>query len=198
MKLLHLDALRDIAIAYIPALANYYQYNRNLDQVNMHLAIVAINTMAKANASAPERQAACLLSLVMPFYNSPKLAKNERRDFEVGAINAAHELLHITGQAIPTWLTATAEKLQEIDESPEKPPIVAPITSPLAPLRPGMNLTTEEAAKHLNVKPGTLRTWASKQNGPAGLAPIKNGRRNVYLSDEVIALMQAGFRSKKK
>jgi DNA-binding transcriptional MerR regulator len=40
---------------------------------------------------------------------------------------------------------------------------------------PRATLPTEETAKHLGLKPQTLRSWASKENGP--LRPTRiNGR----------------------
>lgn len=40
---------------------------------------------------------------------------------------------------------------------------------------PRATLGTEETAQHLGLKPQTLHSWASKQNGP--LRPIKIGGR---------------------
>ena len=51
-------------------------------------------------------------------------------------------------------------------------------------------LTTEDAAKSLNLKPNTLRRWACFECGP--IRPIRIGRRLGWRISDLQALLDGG------
>lgn len=201
MKQLYIDALRDMAIEYIPR-AQKIRDNAAKMPNDHYLAALfetPIFVLGKAATPAIERAAAHLLLQVMQLSINwdEKLTTADRKKVEGYAVNAMHELCGLAGQSIPSWLPAAVEEVPEPEEL-----VVPPQTSksqivskpqPELP-SPGTSLTTAEAAELLKVKPGTMRKWACKEAGPAGLRVIKNGRRNTYLSDDVIKLISEGWK----
>lgn len=196
MKQLHLNALRDIAIEFIPAARGLHSSRRSsYDDVSIRLFTIAFLSLHKPTASALELAAAQLLqnlmSLAIPL--DEKLTPRERRNFETWSIEAAHELFELTERVTPTWLPPPVTVEPEREEE-SQPPVAeeSHATKPqLSRPAQGINLTTAQAALFLNRKPQTLRTWASKDIGP--LRPIRSGGKLSWASDEVLSLMNKGW-----
>lgn len=193
MKQLYLDALRDIAIEHIPkAQAALLQAKgRPKDYLCLSLYGTTVSVLATAATPAKEQAAARLLQYVMQLSFSGddnKLTAVERKRVEGYAIAAAHELCTLTERTIP-WLPAALAEAPE-PEAPPAPTIQAAPQITLPP--PGINLTTQEAARLLNRADQTLRGWASKDSGP--LRPIRCGtKRLAWSSDDIRKLIEKGW-----
>jgi hypothetical protein len=152
-----------------------------------------VSVLATAATPAIEQAAARLLQYVMQLSFSGddiKLTAAQRRRVEGYAIAAANELCVLTERTI-SWLPAALVEAPE----PEAPPAPTPTiqaTPQIALPPPGTMLTTDAAAQLLNVKPQTMRSWASKQTGPRSLRIVKAGGFNTYYADDVLRIMVEG------
>lgn len=195
MDQIYLDALRDIAIEHIARAqqdrTQAIQYGQSRNTFHLSLAHTALSTLSKGGTTAVEYAAACLLNSVIVLSIEPdkKITEKQHNAMVFRVIESAKELCTLTGKDIQ-WLDSTSEDLSEPETSIEVP-TPHPAIKPPVNLSPGTILTTEEAARFLKRKPQTLRSWASKENGP--LSPIRNGRSLAWPSNEIIRLMNEGW-----
>lgn len=194
MQPLYLDALRDIAIEHIPkAQAAIIQAKGSpRDYLCLSLYGTTVSVLATAATPAIEQAAAQLLQYVMQLSIAwdDKLTTAERKRVEGYAIVAANELCTLTERTIP-WLPAALVEAPE-PKAPQAPAPTIQAAPPIALPSPGTMLTTDAAAQLLNVKPQTMRSWASKQTGPRSLRIVKAGRSNTYYADDVLRIMRDG------
>lgn len=187
------DALRDIAIEFIPQAKRLLAASSKMsnDDYQYALFAVPVSTLARASTSAVEKAAARLLSytmqLTIQWDDDHKLSKSDRRNVTAYAVNAAHQLCELTGKVI-AWLPPLTQQI-ELEEDVETP--AARKTPTITRPPPGINLTTAEAAKLLHRNPQTLRSWSSNGDGP--IHPKKSGRSLQWPSDAVLTLMDNGW-----
>lgn len=194
MKLsqLQLDYLRDEAIKHMPR-AQKTMLGRapSKDMLCTWLCGDTIHTLASPKASSLEQSAAHILQPLMQLQINwdEKLTSAQRRTITASAINAVHDHYSLLGVPPPAWLPAA-------DYEPESeqeliPPPATPQPQKTSLPTPGINLTTAHAAQLLNREPQTLRSWASKDNGP--IRPIRGGNGLGWRSDDVLRLMKDGW-----
>lgn len=196
MQPIKLAALRDFALAHLPR-AQAVPKGPASDQYN--ITLYGIAALTSSTAPAVQQAAATLLQSVMSLSiqwdADGKLTPAQRQQAERQTIEAATELCTLTCTVIP-WL---ADALTIPAPAPEPLPAATPIVSfsqQITRPPPGINLDTATAAALLGVQPQTMRSWASKDDGP--LQCIKGGRANLWPSDDVIRLMDEGWQSRKR
>lgn len=201
MKRLHLDALRDMAIEYIPkAKLIHAKAWASRDALHWELLTIAFLVKLAATAPAKEQAAAVLLNYLMMLSvildEENKLTKSERKNMEAVAINAAHELCSLVERQPPAWLPPANFESEEVEpDEVEKKPKTQPLPElPRVLPQPGTMITTKQVAKLLNVGEQTVRLWASKGSGPLELRRVKAGRLNTYHADVVIKLAKEGWK----
>ena len=198
MEPIKLAALRDFAIEHFPRAQKLRKDIISNEQYNYTLYGFCV--LISPTAPASEQTAACLLRAVMSLSikwdDEHKMSGSQRHQVEIEAIQTATELCSLTNVVIP-WLADTliAAPTEQLEPTPPELPIVQRLPQIELP-RPGINLTTAQAAQLLHRKPQTLRGWASKDDGP--IRPIKTGRVNAWPSDEVIRLMKKGWPTKRR
>ena len=193
MKRHQLEALRDFGIEYLPAAQlkreQAQRFGISPNRYYEGLFLATHFTQGSATASAIEKRAAWLLQQLMLLelghgYNG----------IENTIIEAAHDLISLTGTAIP-WLPLPQESADSPNNSQQRQGALKEQHNPKSSkqaaekkpsLEPGQFLTTKEAAKALGRKDQTLRSWASKQNGPILAMKIKG--LNMWRSDDILAL----------
>jgi hypothetical protein len=193
MKKIELDALRDFAIEHLPAAQRQREqakrFGTSRDVYYGSLSVATMFTQASATSSAIEMQAARLLEQVL------LLAGDYSYDgIEETIIEAAHDLTKLTGTHIP-WLprpqepATTQANPQPRQETSKEQRNIANSTQSVEEklsLKSGQLLSTKQAATALGRKDQTLRSWASKENGP--IQPVKVNGRNMWRSDDILAL----------
>ena len=200
MKQLYLDALRDIAIEYIPqAKLIHVKTGQSRNNLSWELLSTAFLVQLAATASAKEQAAAALLNHLMALSviwdeDHQKLTKSERRLTELAAISAAHTLYTLIEKQPPAWLPPESLESEQANPVEETPKIKPSTNEPSRTLpQPGTMIGTKETADLLKVKEQTLRSWVSKGSGPEGLSMVKAGRKNTYRTDDVLKLMLSGW-----
>ncbi|WP_373991622.1 helix-turn-helix domain-containing protein [Duganella sp. BuS-21] len=190
MEAIKLTALRDFAVDHLPrAQQTRKQKHATTDDYHYALYGAAILALASATATAVEQAAAQLLRLTMSLSINWEADKfpTARRRYELGhqAIASAGDLCKLTDTSLP-WLTdaMTHEAPPPAPPEPEAAPLPPLLALGLAPLVPGIALTTAEAAAYLKCHPQTLRNWASNGTGP--LQPTRTGNRLYWQSVDVL------------
>ena len=180
MKPFQIDALRDFAIEHFPraqkAREQAKKYSIPQEDYYRDLLVACVMAQSYSTITSIEHRAAILLEQIMLLRGG-----NAYEGIETRIIEVATELSGLTGVSVD-WLDIMPEPVQQC--IPPAPAIVIIQTS----LEPGLFLTTSEAAIALNVKPQTMRTWVSKENGPIRPASKVNNHHR-WLSDDIIALL---------
>jgi hypothetical protein len=187
-----LIALRDFAIQHLPRAQSvpnrlpYDQYQRTL---------YGIAALVPPTASAVEQVAAHLLQttliLTMKLDDDIEFRPHQRQQAERQAVIAANELCTLTGTTIP-WLAEVFDKTEQMPAPEQEEVATTPTTHRERPLlQPGPLQTTRDAARYLGVAEQTMRSWASKDDGP--LRSVLRGRFRGWPTDELIRLGQSGW-----
>jgi hypothetical protein len=204
MERIKLLAIRDLAVGVLPRAVRVTN-ERHPTPDDYHLALLgsATFTLADATASAKEIAAANLLqpvasTLTMSTGTNARAVVQHQLASEIG--EALERLCELLGIANP-WPELKFPKGNfEHSDSGEAPNVRADcgISSPVGssstapdvkPLTPGTFLDTHDAAHHLNKKPQTLRSWASKGNGPIQPKRTSTGPLS-WAADDIIATMK--------
>lgn len=189
-----LTALRDFAIQHFPRAQTV---KTSLPAGDYQRTLYGFAALASANAPATEMVAAHLLQTVMRLQiewpEEGKLSPYQRQLVEHEAVEAAAELCDLTGTALPWLASALAAPVRASAPIPAPEPAPAP-ERPL--LQPGVNQTTEYAARYLDVTEQCMRVWASEDSGP--LRPIKKGRRLGWPTAELVRLGVEGWKPRGK
>jgi hypothetical protein len=192
METIKLTALRDFAVEHL-ARARQVRDQKHATQEDFHYALYgsAILAQASATASAVDLAAARLLQLTMSLWINWEAdvqpTARQRHELAHQTIAAATDLCTLTSRTLP-WL-ANAMTHEPPPPAPVEPEAlsVPPLRAlGLAPLVPGIALTTKEAAAYLKHHPQTLLNWASNGNGP--LQPTRTGRRLYWQSADVLRI----------
>jgi hypothetical protein len=200
MELIKVTALRDFAIDHLP---RAQKVSRAMPPDQFHTTLYGLTALISPTAPASQQAAAELLqtvlSLLIEWGDDVKLTTDQRRFAERGAIQQATELAALTGHVI-SWLPTLPSTVEPVQQAtPASAPLAAASeASPQPAQLHGKTQTTKVAAKFLGVTEQTMRTWASKDNGP--LVPIKHGRRNGWLTEDLIRIDGEGWtaRGRKK
>lgn len=179
-------ALRDFAIEHYPRAA---KLPKTLPPNDYHMSLYGIAVLVPPTSAATVLVAATLLreaTTLLTEWDTP-LDAQDQRHVEAAAGRAALELCTLTNTHIP-WLS-----LAVVAPEPTMPEPAPEKDTSLNTKRPpeGVNLTTKDAAALLNVKPQTMYVWSSTGSGP--LQPVPTGQRLGWRSDDVLALMDAGW-----
>jgi len=196
MKIHELEALRDLAIEFLPSAQRKReqakQFGSSQDTYYRGLFLATMLTEWTSTSSAIERRAAKLLQQVMLV-----TLEQQYEGIENQIIETAEDLISLTGSAVP-WFAQLRDRLPYTPVSPEscapqdrqpkdKDTHEQQSDETQLSLVPGRLLTTKQAAQALNRKDQTLRNWASKQNGP--VQPLKLNGQNMWRSDDILALI---------
>ena len=196
MERIKLTALRDFAIEHFPrAQLTRSQSHANDDDYHRALFGVAVLTLTNPKSSAVEQTAAQLLqvvtSLLVAWNQYRSMMPQAQKENDDQAMLNALELSSLTGISLP-FLSAPAptDRPTLPDEPIKQQPRVAPSDSQeLPPLKPGLWLTTKEAAGYLRMKPQTLHKWSSSGDGP--ITPVKVGNRPLrWPSTDILRIME--------
>ncbi|MEM8514489.1 hypothetical protein RCH14_003839 [Massilia sp. MP_M2] len=197
MEHIKLTALRDFAIEYIPrAQHTRSQSHANIDDYHRALYGVAVLTLAAPKSSAVEQTAAQLLqvvtSMLVAWDEFRRMTPQLQKENDDEAVSNALELSTLTGISLP-FLSAPTDRPTLPDE-PKKQPRLASShnqeqTIDLPPLKPGLMLTTREAADYLRLEVQTLHKWSSSGNG--AVTPVKIGKRPLrWPSTDILRIME--------
>lgn len=179
-----LEALRDFAIDFLPTVQenrrSALRWGLSQRQYYYNLTVSAFFIESRATSSAIERLAARLLGQVVL-----ALEGDAYEGINETLVRVASELSSATGRALP-WLSAPAATEGQSAEP-------APVVEVLNPSNPVLSLTkeylsTEEAAQLLDLKPQTLHSWSSKQDGP--IQPVKMSRRLYWRTADIKAYLE--------
>lgn len=190
-----LIALRDFAIDNLPRAQEAREQAQLMSVEQYHYTLYGRTANLGPSASAVELLAADLLqsvlSLLIDRPEEPALSSRQRQLVELRTVRTAEELCAFTGDELP-WLSRVP--LQSADEPDADPPLpVQSVPQRVLPA-PGINLSTKEAARLLGVTPQYMRVWSSKDSGP--IRPVKMGVKNGWRSDDVLRLIQEGWKPK--
>lgn len=196
MEHIKLTALRDFAIEYIPrAQHTRGQSHANVDDYHRALYGVAVLTLAALKSSAVEQTAGQLLqvvtSILVAWDEFQSMTPQVQKENDDQAMSNALALSTLTGIPLPFLTTPTLTDRPTLPDEPIKqPPRLAPSDSQeLPPLKPGLMLTTREAADYLKMKPQTLHKWSSSGNG--AVTPVKIGKRPLrWPSTDILRIME--------
>lgn len=199
MEHIKLTALRDFAIEYIPrAQHTRGQSHANVDDYHRALYGVAVLTLAAPKSSAVEQTAAQLLqvvtSLLVAWDEFRSMTPQVQKENDDEAMSNALELSTLTGISLPFLSAPAPTDRPTLPDEPEQQSRLASSHNPeqttdLPPLKPGLMLTTREAADYLKMKPQTLHKWSSSGTGP--VTPVKIGKRPLrWPSTDILQIME--------
>lgn len=191
MERIKLTALRDFAIEHFPrAQLTRSQSHANDDDYHRALFGVAVLALSSPTPSAVQQTAAQLLkiatSLLVAWSDYCSLTPKIQQENDEQALSTALQLSTLTGISLPflSTQTATEEPLSTNEPAPSRNREQA---ADQPPLKPGLMLTTQEAADYLRMKTQTLHKWASSGSGP--VTPVKMGRKLGWPSTEILRIM---------
>lgn len=192
MDSLKLTALRDFAIRHLP---RAQKVRTTLTPDHYHMTLYGITAMINGTAPAKEQIAAHLLETALGLlieWDTAKLSPQQRLFFEHEAVEAATELCELTDATLP-WLTDALAKPVRTTLLPAEPAPAPVAPAPPRPLlQPTPTQTTADAAAYLGVAEQSMRSWASKDNGP--LRPVHKGKMLGWPTAELIRLGAEGWK----
>jgi predicted DNA-binding transcriptional regulator AlpA len=187
--------LRDFAISHLGR-ALRTQSQQHASQENYHIALYGDAALSLGGAKTPatEQIAAYLLQTVLSLYmrhdglDTPTIT--QRRALTQTSIELANDLCTLTGDSLP-WLANIATTVPSLDAPPtqQEAPHEPVQLSLGVPLRPGVMLSTKDAAAHLGMKVQTLYKWSHDESGPVSPVRIGTGRIR-WKSDDILLMLK--------
>ena len=199
MDTIKLTALRDLAVEHLP---RAQRVSRAMPADQYHTTLYGLTALISTTAPAVQQAAAELLqtvlSLLIQWGDDVKLTADDRRIAEAKAIQDATQLCTLTGLTV-VWLPTLPLPVEPLEpaqtpaalDTPPTPAIVAP---PVHTQLYGEIQTTRVAAAYLGVTEQTMRAWKMNDNGP--LAPVQQGTRNGWRTEDLVRLKRDGWKAR--